>query len=166
MTDLKRMRDFCPKPSDAVQALARGLKTATEEKDFRIKMGRYSYVNHWSDEKICFGDAPTCAILEALDLWPRMREYAESRGRGADAEDAAEVERITGVAWDDLRRFEIAINELRGDRDVEFLRKYYEVDISRLAYTPDLNLLLDNSVSRQELKKYWAFSWELKAAGL
>ena len=164
MRDLKRMRDFCPAPSDAVRAMVMGLRTARKTKNFIVEMDVYSHVNTWSKEKICFGCAATCTIFESLDLWPQMREYAVSRGPDNVAEDAAEVERLAGVDWDDLRRFEIAIDDLRGDGEVERLCKYYEVDVS-LSVSTSLPLL-GSSYSEWELLEYEAFADALKTAGL
>ena len=164
MKKLKNMRDFCPAPSDAVRAMVKGLRTARDAKDFRIDMGSFGHVGRKHEEKICFGCAATCTIFESLDLWPQMREYAVSRGPDNVAEDAAEVERLAGVDWDDLRRFEIAIDDLRGDGEVERLCKYYEVDVS-LSVNTSLPLL-GSSYSEWELLEYEAFADALSTVGL
>ena len=166
MTELKRMRDVCPNPSDAVRAMVMGLRTARQTSNFFVDMDVYSHVNSWSDKKICYGCAATCAIFESLNLWAGMgmREYAASRGRGNEEVDAAGVESLTGVAWTDLKRWESTIDALRlGDPGCIY--RYYGVDLSKYVNIPNLPLL-GNSYSEAELQKYEAFADALKTAGL
>ena len=165
MTDLKRMRDVCPNPSDAVRAMVSGLRTARETKDFRNNLEGYAFLHCSGAEKtgnlqkICYGCAGTCAILESLGLWHRRNEYADYRGRGKKAK----LESLTGVVYDDIKRFELDIHDL-GEGDPVWLYKYYSVDPS-LGGDPSLPLL-DRSYSEAELQQYEAFADALKTAGL
>ena len=168
MRDLKRMRDFCPAPSDAVRAMVMGLRTAGGTKNFFLDMGSYGHVERLGEEKICFGCAATCAILESLDLWARKFEYGDYQVRG---ENAA-VENLTGVAWTDLDRWESAIDALRLG-DPGWLYKYYGVDISQHANIPNLPRLGNPYLPRRrscleeaELQKYEAFADALSTVGL
>ena len=165
MTELKKMWDFCPDPSDAVRAMVSGLRTARGKKNFFLAMKYYAHVESLGEEEICYGCASTCAILESLALWPRMMEYAASRGKNSVAEDAAELERVAGVDWDDLRKFEVGINALQRSCDVEQLCEYYEVDIWKYANFPKVPYLTD-SYSEAELQKHEAFADALETAGL
>ena len=161
MRDLKRMRDFCPSPSQSVRAMVSGLRTARQTKDFRINLEGYAFL-HCSgiEEKICYGCAGTCAILEALGIWDRRNEYADYRGRGKKEE----LESLTGVVYDDLHYYELVIHDL-GEGDTVWLSKYCDVDIPQSATLPDLPLL-DKSYSEAELQQYEAFADALKTAGL
>ena len=165
MTDLKRMRDFCPHPSDAVRAMVKGLRTARDAKDFRVDMGDYGHVESLGEEKICYGCAATCAILESLGLWHLKIEYGLHRQERYILDGvAADIERMTGVAWDDLFRWERAVDFLRLS-DPRWLCKYYGVAISQYATLPYLPCLTD-SHSEAELQQYETFADALKTAGL
>ena len=160
MTDLKRMRDVCPSPSQAVRAMVSGLRTARQTKDVRTNLEGYAFLYFSGGEKNCYACAGTCAILEALGIWDRRNEYADYRGRGKKAK----LERLTGVVYDDIKRFELDIHDL-GEGDPVWLYKYYSVDIPQSATLPDLPLL-GKSYSEIELQQYEAFADALKTAGL
>ena len=158
MRDLKRMRDVCPSPSQAVRAMVTGLRRARGTKDFRINLEGYAFLHCSGGEKICYGCTGTCAILESLGLWGSRNEYGDYRGRG----EKAKMESLTGVVYDDLMAFELDMDALR-EGDPWWLYKYYGVEIS-LDDNPELPRLA-NSYSEAELLKYEAFADELKLRG-
>ena len=168
MKKLKNMSDVCPNPSDAVRAMVKGLRTARDAKDFRIDMGSFGHVERKHEEKICAGCAATCAILESLNLWTQKMKYGETRNfwrsKKRSQEDKVGIEKIAGVAMNDLLKFESVINDLR-EGDAESICDYYpeaDIPIETSRFLPPLS----NQQDESKLEEYEAFADALKTAGL
>ena len=100
---MKSMKDFCPKASDAIQAMLDGLQELPSPK-FEVAMFTFgdAYYNG-SSGCVCYGCAATCAVQKATDT---LFDYDSIHKRTARAK-AVEVDEA------DLRRFETAIDKFR-----------------------------------------------------
>lgn len=106
---MKTMKDFCPKPSDALQAMLDGLREIPGP-NFKVDMLNYGHV--YGD--ICYGCAATCAIQKATEV--RLTPY--NIKKTPLRAEAYNVELI------DLIDFESALDEARMGRIDDLLRYY------------------------------------------
>lgn len=105
-----KIKDLCPKPSDALQAMVDGLKNHSKREGFSVSMSTFGS----AVGSICVGCAATCAIQQAtgINLTSKSIEDVQARSR-----------RLR-VGKEDLYRFEGVIDSVRLG-DLQELFDYY-----------------------------------------
>lgn len=95
------IRELVPKPSDAIRAMCRGLRTQAANPQFVINMDTYGGYSHRTQK--CYGCAATCALHE-IGGRPPCAESLQTDRMAAD---------YFSLDVDDIPRFEYAIDKLR-----------------------------------------------------
>lgn len=108
---MKTFKELCDgKVWRAIEAMLIGLETQDKRNDFRIDMESFLGVcENFHAPAVCFGCAATCAVQQLsgfsfnVDNFDSVCDYSSFRKRT----------KLLNADTDDLRRFEIAMNELR-----------------------------------------------------
>lgn len=109
---MKTMKDYAPKPSDAIRAMIDGLRASKTWDRFHVDMGSYGK----NIGVTCYGCAATCAIQQATGIMFHWNGIAQPSLRASKV----------NVTLDDLSEFEIAIDAFRRGA-VEWIFRYYEI---------------------------------------
>ncbi|CBA17877.1 hypothetical protein AHIS2_p070 [Acaryochloris phage A-HIS2] len=117
---MNTFKTFCPKISDAIQAMYDGLLDQDNRgSDYGIDMCHYVTQRH----NVCFACAATCAIQKAtgFTIEPNMISIMKNSASTADFKDDFELE------FDELADVEDALDGFRSGAP-DCLLEYYEVD--------------------------------------
>lgn len=149
-TELRDIKSFWPKMSDAVQSMIDGLTNLPRE-DLVVRMGTYSA----RKGRICFACASTLAFLNAVDN-PSLPEHESTWQWTGDRA------RLWGVDRDELHGFEIALEEFRCG-NFHLLCRLYDIPPSDLSVS---DWYLDDSDYEDQLPLVQAWVDEIKEMGL
>ena len=122
MKQIKSIIELAPKPSDALNAMVRGLLKASRRKTFNIDMSSFGEIR----DGICFGCAATCTIQELSGVAFKPSSGRLERDTRADLIGYANP--LADITYYDLMNFEHAINSFRcgSPRD---LIDYYKIPL-------------------------------------
>ena len=121
------IREVCPKMSDAIDAMIKGLREILGD-NFKVDMESFGHANRG----VCYGCAATCAIQQIAGklFTPDDLEYAYMVAKKATALDMNKEEMLA---------FETAIDQFRMG-NIWFLLKFYGIR----AESSGINILLPN----------------------
>jgi hypothetical protein len=150
---MKKFNEIISKPSEALEAMIKGLRKYSRRKNFEVNMSHFG----GSSEGICFGCAATCTVQQIInkDFTPTTIESAAIRSIALD------------VVKDDLDRFEYAIDNARSGM-MGSLFRYFSININAFDFDtelldPGFKLGTDNWT--EQLPKVRNYIKKIKALG-
>lgn len=159
---MRKIKDIVQKPSDAVDAMIKGLIRQSKRKGFKIQM--QSYGGYSAEEQVCFGCAATCTLQEIAGK-NLTRSYMVGYNLRLE-----ELELVDDSSAYDEFDFEMSIDRLRTGKP-EMLLRFFEVDVDlrdQILWSPEAKSLprMTTGDWKEHLSSYRKFSKYLKKLGL
>lgn len=149
----RRIRDIIQKPSQALEAMVKGLLKANRRKTFIVDMGTFGSVD--TSKRICYGCAATCTL----------QEICKHRFTNIDIEDWEKRAFALGLNPHEVSEFEIVMDDARRGKLLR-LFVFFGFDIPHDCYLRfEVDWFLNDMTWKNEISKVRKTIRLLKAAG-